>query len=45
MCLLGVNQGPGMPGVNLGELTRHLSLAIVDGAQEQVEEAGALLTL
>ncbi len=45
MSVPALNQVPAMPRLNLGELTPHLSLAILEAAQEQVEETEALLTL
>jgi len=40
-----LDQVPAMPRLNLGELTPHHSLAILEAAQEQIEETEALLTL
>ncbi len=40
-----LNQVPAMLHLNLGELTPHHSLAILDAAQEQTEKTEALLTL
>ncbi len=40
-----LDQVPAMPRLNLGELTPHHSLAILEAAQEQIEETETLLTL
>jgi len=45
MSLPPLDQVPAMPRLNLGELTPRHSLAILDEAQEQIEETEALLTL
>jgi HD-like signal output (HDOD) protein len=40
-----LDQIPAMPRLNLGELTPHQSLAILEEAQEQIEETESLFTL
>jgi HD-like signal output (HDOD) protein len=40
-----LDQVPAMPRLNLGELTPHHSLAILEAAQEQIEETESLLIL